>query len=172
MNGVVGSVNEDGFSINVEQSFGNCPQYIQTRELIWQANDSVQNDYRYIKATQHIDSASKMFIEQADTFFISSRTKNFDKDSRSGIDASHRGGRPGFVKVEGNTLYFPDFSGNMFFNTLGNIQSDNRVGMFFPDYSTGNAIFITGHADILWEDPAIDRCCKDSKYSSFYADDR
>lgn len=157
MNGVIASIGKDGFSINVEQSFGNCPQYIQTRELTWQTDDLVASDYRHIKAAQYIDSLSKEFIEQADTFFISSRTKNFDKDSRSGIDASHRGGRPGFVKVEGNSLYFPDFSGNMFFNTLGNIQSDNRVGLFFPDYSTGNAIFITGHASILWEGPAIDQ---------------
>ncbi len=157
MNGNISNINEDSFSIQVEQSFGNCPQYIQTRELVWQANHLSPQDLSMIDITQHIDPLSKDFIEQADTFFISSRTKSFDQDPRSGIDVSHRGGKPDFVKVEGDSLYFPDFSGNKFFNTLGNIQSDNRVGLFFPDYSTGNAIFISGHASVLWEDPAIEQ---------------
>ncbi len=31
MNGTVTAIREDGFDVRVEQSFGNCPQYIQAR---------------------------------------------------------------------------------------------------------------------------------------------
>ncbi|MBL4853112.1 MAG: pyridoxamine 5'-phosphate oxidase family protein [Robiginitomaculum sp.] len=77
-------------------------------------------------------------------------------DPRSGIDVSHRGGRPGFVKVhENGMLTFPDFKGNRFFNTLGNIVQDPRIGLFFPDFETGNVVFLTGRAEIIWDDTRI-----------------
>ena len=31
MNGVVSAIDETGFEVQVKQSFGNCPQYIQSR---------------------------------------------------------------------------------------------------------------------------------------------
>lgn len=151
LNGVLNHITDDSFSIDVEQSFGNCPQYIQTRELRWHVADNQRKEFGEIPISQTIDQQSQQFIENTDTFFIASRTKTFNTDSRTGIDASHRGGKPGFVKVEDNTLYFPDFSGNRFFNTLGNIESDGRVGVFFPDFTTGNSIFISGRASVIWE---------------------
>lgn len=156
MNGILGNITEQGFTIDVDQSFGNCPQYIQARELEWQSDALVRQDLSDVAINKVVPAETQQFIENADTFFIASRTKEFTHDRRSGIDASHRGGKPGFVKVEDNTLYYPDFSGNKFFNTLGNIESDGRVGLFFPNYTTGDAVFITGTAEIVWDDPAID----------------
>jgi uncharacterized protein len=41
----------------------------------------------------------------------------------SGIDVSHRGGKPGFVRIDGDrTLTIPDFAGNYHFNTFGNLE--------------------------------------------------
>lgn len=151
MNGVIGEINDHSFTIHVEQSFGNCPQYIQTRELTWQNSNTVRKDYDDIRITHDIDQACKSFIEESDTFFIASRTKTFSEDTRTGLDVFHRGGKPGFVKVKQNTIYFPDFSGNQFLNTLGNIQSDNRVGILFLDFSTGDSLFIVGKASIQWD---------------------
>ncbi|RTE67534.1 hypothetical protein EH243_00890 [Amphritea opalescens] len=160
LNGIISAINDKRFTIEVEQSFGNCPQYIQKRELQWQTDALTDSPLDHAapiswQPEQAIDQHLKTMIEQADTFFIASRTALLDTDPRHGIDASHRGGKPGFIKVEGNTLYFPDFSGNRFFNTLGNIESDGRVGLFFPDFTTGDAAFITGQAKVLWEHPAI-----------------
>lgn len=155
MNGVIGDVNDQGFVITVDQSFGNCPQYIQTRQMNWKPNTAKRAELDDVQMLSVISEEVQQSIERADTFFIASRTKAFSQDVRSGIDASHRGGNPGFVRVEGNKLYFPDFSGNRFFNTLGNIESDGRVGLFFPEFSTGHAVFVSGRAKTLWEHDAI-----------------
>ncbi len=154
VNGVIQIIGDESFSIQVEQSFGNCPKYIQKRELTWVSHSQSLPQNPDEKLTTAIDVNAIALIENADTFFIASRTKYFDNDKRSGIDASHRGGKPGFVKVEDNKLKFLDFRGNGFFNTLGNIESDSRVGLFFPDFSTGNAVFVSGQASILWDKEA------------------
>ncbi|UTW44981.1 pyridoxamine 5'-phosphate oxidase family protein [bacterium SCSIO 12696] len=156
MNGVIDSIGENSFSIEVEQSFGNCPKYIQKRELVWMESNAFE-DVSRAKIHSCINKSVKALIEGADTFFITSRTKAFNQNASSGIDASHRGGKPGFVRVDGSKLYFPDFSGNNFFNTLGNIQSDGRVGLFFPDFVSGDSVFVSGVAQILWDDSLKNR---------------
>ena len=156
VNGVIQTIGDESFSIQVEQSFGNCPKYIQKRVLTRVVSSQSLQHSLDKKLTTDIDANAIALIEIADTFFIASRTKYFDKDKRSGIDTSHRGGKPGFVKVENNKLKFPDFRGNGFFNTLGNIESDSRIGLFFPDFSTGNAVFVAGKARVLWDKEAIE----------------
>ncbi|WP_394202606.1 FAD-binding oxidoreductase [Marinagarivorans algicola] len=151
MNGMIAAISPNGFSISVDQSFGNCPQYIQKRELTWIDEPHTYFDSKNLCLMHALDSRSTDLIDSTDTFFIASRTQIFSSNERSGIDVSHRGGKPGFIKIEGDTLYFPDFSGNRFFNTLGNIQSDGRVGLYCPDHATGNAVFISGDAHILWD---------------------
>lgn len=151
MNGIINNISQNGFSITVEQSFGNCPQYIQKRELAWIDNPQESFNTEGLSLNNKVDSRSIDLIQSADTFFIASRTKIFSTNERCGIDVSHRGGKPGFIKVEGDTLYFPDFSGNRFFNTLGNIHSDGRVGLYIPDYASGKTVLITGHAEIIWD---------------------
>lgn len=155
VNGVIQTIGDKSFSMQVEQSFGNCPKYIRKRTLNWVTCLHTLQLSRDEKLVSGMGVNSLALIERADTFFIASRTKHFDEDKRSGIDASHRGGNPGFVTVENNKLQFPDFRGNGFFNTLGNIESDSRVGLFFPDFLTGSAVFITGKACILWDKNVI-----------------
>jgi ferredoxin-NADP reductase/predicted pyridoxine 5'-phosphate oxidase superfamily flavin-nucleotide-binding protein len=136
---------------NVDQSYGNCPKYIQKHEFnldLGKLNSFQVNGY---PIEHSLSQQAAKFIEQADTFYIASRSRTFSEDPRSGIDASHRGGKPGFVKVLGDRLMFPDFSGNRFFNTVGNIEDDGRVGLFFPDLVTGDAFFISGRAKIHWD---------------------
>jgi hypothetical protein len=43
-----------------------------------------------------------------------------------GVDVSHRGGRPGFVRVDaaGESLRLPDYQGNQFYMTLGNLRRE------------------------------------------------
>lgn len=112
--------------------------------------NDIGQDYTIDKV---IDSEVKHIIEATDTFFISSRSQKMD-NINCGLDASHRGGPNGFVTVKNNKIYFPDYSGNNFFNTLGNIESDGRVGLLFIDFITGNVVLISGNAQILWNDSA------------------
>ena len=68
-----------------------------------------------------------------------------------GVDISHRGGRPGFIAVDGDTLTIPDFHGNHYFNTLGNLLLDPRAALLFVDWSTGSLLHLSGRVDILWD---------------------
>jgi predicted pyridoxine 5'-phosphate oxidase superfamily flavin-nucleotide-binding protein len=95
------------------------------------------------------------FIAEADTFFIASRSAQLDQvESSQGLDVSHRGGLPGFVWVVSRTeLCFPDFSGNLLFNTLGNLEADARAGLLFIDFQSGRMLHIIGRARISWDVP-------------------
>ncbi|MGP8938412.1 pyridoxamine 5'-phosphate oxidase family protein [Enterobacter soli] len=153
MNGRIQRALTGAMSIRVDQSFGNCPQYIQTRQLP-PGKDAPKAVSR--RRGSITDPEVRRIIEAADTFFIASRAAGSLDGGSAGIDASHRGGRPGFLGINGDdTLSFPDFSGNRFFNTLGNIESDGRVGLFVPDFETGEAIVLTGRASIDWDPDRI-----------------
>ena len=151
MNGVISQTGADGFAVHVEQSFGNCPQYIQTRSVEPRGTGAAQT-VGPVERNNALTGEVVELIKQADTFYISSRTRELSGGSDSGVDASHRGGRPGFVSVgTDGVLSFPDFSGNRLFNTLGNIADDGRVGMAFPDFVTGDLLLLTGRAGIVWD---------------------
>ncbi|HEX9213367.1 MAG TPA: pyridoxamine 5'-phosphate oxidase family protein, partial [Bradyrhizobium sp.] len=61
---------------------------------------------------------------------------------------------PGFVRVVSpNELCFPDFSGNLLFNTLGNLEADARAGLLFIDFQSGRMLHIIGRARIRWDVP-------------------
>ncbi len=145
VNGRVVAVGADSVTLKVTQSFGNCPQYIQAR-----APHPV--DRQPIGAVQAALNAShRTMIESADTFFIASASSQLGADARHGVDVSHRGGPPGFVKfLDERTLLFPDFSGNRHFNTLGNIHDTGRAGLLFLDFENGDLVQISGAAAIVW----------------------
>jgi hypothetical protein len=63
---------------------------------------------------------------------------------------SHRGGRPGFVGVHGDTLAIPDFRGNRYYNTLGNLLGDPRAGLVFIDFASGDILQLQGTVTIDW----------------------
>ena len=92
------------------------------------------------------------WIQKADTFFVATA------HPFRGADASHRGGQPGFVAVvDAQTLIWPDYSGNMMFNTLGNIVSNPKSGLLFLDFDTGRTLQLTGAAEIVWEPAEVAR---------------
>src|SRR5882724_5953507 len=146
----------EGFSIRVQQSFGNCPKSIQAR------NERPQLRSEPVPASRtasHLDDNEVSFIAEADTFFIASRSAQLDQeDSSQGLDVSHRGGLPGFVQVLSRTeLCFPDFSGNLLFNTLGNLEVDARAGLLFIDFRNGRMLHMIGKTRIFWDVPETKR---------------
>jgi len=52
-------------------------------------------------------------IAASDTFFLGTT------HPVRGSDASHRGGPAGFVRVDGDQLWWPDYPGNNLFNSFG-----------------------------------------------------
>jgi predicted pyridoxine 5'-phosphate oxidase superfamily flavin-nucleotide-binding protein len=150
-NGRIASVDEGGFTIGVEQSFGNCPQYIHARRL-----SSVESAAELRDPVVEAAALSARAVEQvrgADTFFIATAAPG------EGADVSHRGGPRGFVHVtqeaDGTVLAFPDYRGNFFFNTLGNLHASPRAGLLFVDFATGDVLMLTGSAEVIWDGPEL-----------------
>lgn len=147
-NGIVSSRDAAGFTLLVRQSFGNCPQYIQRRVIV--RADTAAGPVRELSS---LDLEARSLIEQADTFFVASRSRA-DVGAAGGTDISHRGGRPGFVGMEGDTLLIPDFRGNRYFNTLGNLLGEPRAALLLADFATGDLLQLQGLASIDWTGPA------------------
>ena len=148
LNGVARAHSDGRIVLSTQQVYGNCPQYIQARSVIGDREVSRSR----ARFGNELDPRQCHSIQQADTLFIATAHPH------SGADASHRGGRPGFVCVESEKrLLFPDYRGNNMFNTLGNIVSNPRTGLLFPDFQSGSALQLSGCASILWDDPRMKR---------------
>ncbi|MEJ8824038.1 pyridoxamine 5'-phosphate oxidase family protein [Variovorax humicola] len=156
VNGMVGRVGPDGFSVNVRQSFGNCPKYIRTREAVFVAPRGRAAE---AERGDRLDENAMRFIAQADTFFIAtahSAAQSGDGASAHGVDVSHRGGPRGFVQVvDDRTLVAPDYLGNFFFNTLGNLLVNPRAGLLFIDYETGDLLHVAVTVGIVQDGPEV-----------------
>ena len=147
LNGV-GRATPTGLELHVREVFGNCPKYIQRRllhESVGAACDDVSVAGTFLSKEQ------RDLVRSADTFFIASRHPD------RGADASHRGGRPGFVAVgdDGTSLTFPDYAGNNMFQTLGNLTVDPAIGLLFVDWASGRVLQLTGEAEIAWDDSRL-----------------
>ena len=97
---------------------------------------------------------AREIVAQADTLFVASYIDA--KDGSRQVDVSHRGGKPGFVRLdEDGTFTIPDFNGNLFFNTLGNFLINPKAGLLFVDSSTGDELQLTGEAKVILDSPEI-----------------
>jgi len=153
MNGRIRHLDERGFSVEVEHSFGNCPQYIQLRDVTWERNEA-QSEAN-IETLSSLDAEARDFIRNADTCFIASY---FDPDGQSdkrAVDVSHRGGNTGFIDVDGNVLTMPDFPGNLHFNTFGNLIVNSFAGLLFLDFESGDILQVCARAEIIFDGPDV-----------------
>jgi hypothetical protein len=161
MNGTVTETDDAGFVVRVDQSFGNCPQYIQARTPAFVAEPCAVVSPRPVRAERAVLSAGAAALaSRADTFFIATASPAAGGgDPAEGVDVSHRGGKPGFVRVTedaGRTvLTSPDFRGNSFFNTLGNLAVNPRAGVVFVDFAAGGLLSLTGEAEVVWDGPEL-----------------
>lgn len=154
VNGIISSVDAgDALSIAVTQSFGNCPQYIQQRG---HRAEPARAEPLVLRAAT-LNEQDRLLIERADTFFIASANLGAQASAARGVDVSHRGGRPGFVRVDPDgTLLVPDFVGNFFFNTLGNLLVYPRAGLLFVDFDSGDLLHLAVEGAIVWDGPLVD----------------
>lgn len=145
INGKANKLADDSYVIEVERSYPNCPKYIQGRQL----KISPQGQAPALSAVEAgtaLGARQKSLIAGADTLFVASA------HPEHGVDASHRGGHPGFVKIiNDRQLRIPDFVGNSMFNTLGNFVSYPHAGLVFIDFERNRLLQLTGTPQILWE---------------------
>lgn len=155
VNGIVRAIDEESFEVQVTQSFGNCPQYIQARTgQLGQFNPTDPKPVHHLETLTEVDQET---IALADTFFIATAYQEQSAGLASGVDVSHRGGKPGFVRIDSDrVLTVPDFSGNCHFNTFGNLELNPRAGLLFLDFTLGNLLYLTGKAEVIWSGAEIE----------------
>ncbi|WLH53895.1 pyridoxamine 5'-phosphate oxidase family protein [Pseudomonas tolaasii] len=150
MNGRIGALDHEGFSVDVVHTYGNCPKYIQLRPV----ESIARKPGTVVERFDGLDEAAQAMIRNADTFFVASYV---EVDGQRSVDVSHRGGNTGFVRVEGNVLTIPDFAGNLFFNTLGNLQVNPVAGLLFIDFESGDVLQLSGRTTLILDGPEVAR---------------
>ncbi|MAT93563.1 MAG: flavin-nucleotide-binding protein [Halioglobus sp.] len=129
------------WDIAIEQGYGNCPQYISERA--WPAQ-RFAGPYS-LHERDGLDAAARALLARSDTAFIASASGPADEQDPSlpgawGVDVSHRGGDPGFLRTQGTTLSFEDFPGNNLFNTLGNLHRYPPCSLLALDFASGEVL--------------------------------
>lgn len=143
-NGLLSEVGPDRLVLDVEQAFGNCPSYIQQRLVEPTASATTA---RAATESDALNPAQQALIRDADTFFLGTAHPT------RGADASHKGGRPGFVRIGGAELWWPDYAGNNMFNSMGNIAVNPEAALLFVDFTTGTTLHLSGRAELEWLTP-------------------
>ena len=152
VNGRIAEASAGAITVAVDQTFGNCPQYIREREWRRAKGEPAGPPVR----DKRLTAAQRERIAAADTFFIASGHRGEGEDAAFGMDASHRGGEAGFVRVlDERRLVFPDYAGNNHYNTIGNLLLDPRAGLLFVDFATGGLLQLTGRTSIDWDSEAL-----------------
>lgn len=164
-NGIIAASDPAGMTVDIRQSFGNCPQYIQLRELRHGAAAPGR-----AQRLAGLGGRARAMIAGADTVFVAS-SSGPDIDAGGGVDISHRGGRPGFVHIDGDRLSIPDFSGNRYFNTLGNFLVEPRAALLFVDFDRGDVLQLQGRTEIVWSGAEIGRIAGAERLWHFHVTD-
>ncbi len=147
-NGAITAADRHGITVAIHQSFGNCPQYIRPRELY-----RVAADPGTTTQLSQLDSAAIAAIRGAETCFVATSART--GEPTGGVDVSHRGGPTGFVEVDGGVLTIPDYRGNRYYNTLGNLVSEPRAAVVFVDFARGDLLHVQGTTEIQWDGPEV-----------------
>lgn len=145
INGVLTSTETGALTVDVNQAYGNCPQYIHQRRVDIDGPPADNRARLYSGTT--LRPADIRLIEAADTFFLGTT------HATAGSDASHRGGPPGFVRVADGRLWWPDYPGNNLFNSFGNLATDPAAALLFVDFNAGITLQLSGSATVRWDDP-------------------
>jgi hypothetical protein len=144
VNGVAERDGEGVLTLRVREAYPNCPKYIQARQPAFP--DAAAAAPGAARTGDTLTPSQQAWIAAADTLFLATA------HPERGADASHRGGAPGFVRIEGaSRLVLPDYAGNSMFNTLGNLEVTRRIGVAVPDFARGAVLQLSGEAEIDWD---------------------
>ncbi|CAG8909085.1 unnamed protein product [Penicillium egyptiacum] len=150
--------------VDVNEAVGNCPKYINTRHLDPHPRTNPQLAYQVqlMAPGERLPDDVVQMITTADTVFIGSIYKSTpatatEFPSHAGMNA--RGGLPGFIRVrpsDGRSVVIPDYSGNRFMSSLGNIEASGLAGFTIVSFTTGDVLYLTGRAKVLIGPPAME----------------
>jgi len=137
VNGVVERSTARDLRVAVEQAFPNCPKYIQRRERV-EAATLVPPATRGLGAPDQLQS----WLTRTDTAFVASIGPD------GSLDCSHRGGRRGYMRLDGDTVVVPDYPGNSMFCSLGNMMVEPRAGLVLVDFDARQQLHLSGEVSV------------------------
>lgn len=148
INGDVTHCDETRIDVTVREAYPNCPKYIQRRHL----SETDEDTSGGTPITGHrLDAERDAFLRRVDTLVLATGHPT------RGVDVSHRGGKPGFVRALGeDVLRVPDYPGNSLFNSLGNLIVDPRAAIALIDFERARVLQMQGTARVhlgLADDP-------------------
>jgi len=154
LNGQVMRAGTDGFEIEVIQSFGNCPKYIHVRDVSHLTPNTLPSTT--VTKLNSFSEEAQEIIANSTTFFVASTNQHSRRSAGQpeyvGADVSHRGGEPGFIRIDDErTLTIPDYKGNNFYNTFGNFLVNPSAGLLFVNFANSDVLMLTGKAELFWD---------------------
>jgi uncharacterized protein len=109
------------------------------------------------KQIDHLDVHCRRFIELSPFVILAT------SDRAHHLDASPRGGAPGFVRVtESGDLLLPDAPGNNRLDSFENILATGKVGLLFLIPGFDETLRVNGSA-VLSQDPLDIAACEDPR---------
>lgn len=151
----------DQLSFDIRLGYPSCPKHIQ-RETIELPETQTTLSPEYSDGTD-LGLPEKEWISNAHTFFMATQTKKGD------IEASHRGGDPGFIEIlEDGLLRVPDYLGNSMFSSLGNIYQNPKAALLFVDYKKGATLQLTGKAELQFDQNSAEDFYKSGETGRFW----
>jgi PPOX class probable FMN-dependent enzyme len=103
------------------------------------------------KQLDHLDVHCRRFIGLSPFVVLASSSADL------ALDASPRGGVPGFVKaLDAHTLLIPDAPGNHRLDTLENIVATGRLGLLFMIPGVDETLRVNGTAELSTDPVLID----------------
>ena len=139
--------------VQIEEAFGNCQRYIQSRvaetDADTNADTSVEVAVGADRSTS-LSDAQRQWVTSADTFFIATA------HPERGADASHRGGPPGFVQVlDERHLRFPDYARQQYVPDARQPRRRSTAGLLFVDFESGRTLQLSGQVRVIWDGPDV-----------------
>lgn len=110
------------------------------------------------KQLDRLDGHCRRFISLSPFLVIASA------DAEGRVDASPRGGEPGFVKVlDERTVLIPDAPGNNRLDSMQNLAVRPGVGLLFMVPGVDETLRINGRASLRTEAALIDLCANERR---------
>ncbi|KAF9458769.1 hypothetical protein BDZ94DRAFT_1239728 [Collybia nuda] len=145
-------------SLIVNETIGNCPKYINVRDLIpHSTSPSIDSQRLQLLPGERLPKSVIDFIHECDTAFVGTTYEAPASEAAlypSHVGMNQRGGRKGFIRVmpsNGRTVVLPDYSGNRMMTSFGNIEATPLASLTFVSFTTGEILYITGTAQNLYD---------------------
>ena len=131
------TVGDDRTVLEADEAFTNCRKYVAP-------SDAVDGELRVGPTRRAPIALSDPWVHdvlaRAETSFLASI-------SPSGMpDVSHRGGPPGFLELDADSLTWPEYVGDGMLKSAGNIRANGQITLLVVDLPTGDALELAGRA--------------------------